>query len=103
MDKDIIIENTEIKEAEKIKSILIEKGYENIFAWTDPPHANYSSHIHNDDEMRWVYHGSIIIGHKDGEVELFPGDKISITAGVKHWAKSDKGVSYICGSKYSGK
>jgi len=78
---------------------LKEKGYKNLYTWCDPPGAFYDWHMHSEDEIRVVYKGSIVIGTKEGIYELKEGDSLEIKAGTLHWAKTESGVCYVCGSK----
>ncbi len=92
--------STNITDPELIKNQLKKEGYKDIFSWSDSPNSFYDWHTHPYDEVRWVYSGEVIIGTEEGEFLLKPGDKMEIKPNTKHWAKSEKGVSYICGSKY---
>ncbi len=93
------VEHTNISNLEEIKNRLIKEGYSGIYTWCDSPGTFYDWHTHTYDEVRWVYEGSVIIGHEGGQVELKPGDKMEIKAGTRHWAKTETGVCYVCGSK----
>jgi quercetin dioxygenase-like cupin family protein len=46
-----------------------------------------------------VYKGSIVIGTEEGTFELKEGDRLEIKAGTRHWARTQEGVCYVCGSK----
>ena len=94
----LLVDKTELTDIDKIKEILVDSGYYDLYIWSDSPGTFYSWHTHPDDEIRWVISGSIVIGYEKGEVELTPGDRIDVKAGTKHWAESDMGVSYICAS-----
>lgn len=83
----------------EIVKILTGEGLFNIFKWSDPPGSRYPWHTHPHDEVRWVLEGSILIGIQNGEVILRAGDRLDVKANTKHWAKTDEGVSYVCGSK----
>jgi quercetin dioxygenase-like cupin family protein len=96
---EVNISKTGIKNIAKIKEILQREGYSDIYTWSDSPGTYYDWHKHNFDEVRWVYKGSVKIGYDDTVVELQPGDKMEIPAGTEHWAETNEGVSYICGSK----
>jgi quercetin dioxygenase-like cupin family protein len=63
---------------------LRKEGYKNLYTWCDPPGAFYDWHTHPEDEIRVVYKGSIVIGTE---------------AGTRHWAKTQEGVCYVCGSR----
>ncbi|NPA52934.1 MAG: cupin domain-containing protein [Aquificae bacterium] len=96
----VSVKRTNIIDKEKIKKLLQKEGYTNIYIWCDDKDTFYDWHTHQYNEVRWVYDGSIIIGHKEGEIKLEPGDRLEIKAGTKHWAKTDTGVCYVCASKY---
>ena len=91
---------TGIKDKEEIKKILEEEGYSNIFEWCDGAGSFYDWHIHPYQEVRWVYEGEVVMGTEEGEVVLKEGDRLDLPAGTRHWAKTTKGVCYICGSKH---
>lgn len=84
------------KEAEeKLKAA----GYSDLYEWYDPPGTSYCWHTHPEDEARLVLEGEITIGTEDRIFELRAGDLLEVKAGTKHWAKTEKGVRYLCGSK----
>ncbi|ACO04828.1 MAG TPA: cupin domain-containing protein [Persephonella sp.] len=90
---------TGIKDLEKIKEILTKEGYEDIFVWYDPAGSFYDWHTHPYQEVRWVIEGEIVMGTEDGDITLQAGDRLDLPAGTRHWAKTEKGVRYVCGSK----
>lgn len=94
----VIVESTNIKDVDTIKELLKQDGYD-VYTWYDPPGTYYSWHTHKDYEVRWIIEGEIEIGVKDKTFKLLPGDKIELSPEIPHWAKSDKGVKYVCGSK----
>jgi len=94
------IENTDITNVSEIKQILEREGYSNIFTWCDGAGSFYDWHTHPYEEVRWVYEGEIVIGTEEGEIILKAGDRLDLPPGAKHWAKTEKGVCYVCGSKY---
>jgi quercetin dioxygenase-like cupin family protein len=94
--------STEIKDPEKIRKILKEEGYEDIFVWEDQKGSFYDWHTHPYEEVRWICKGEITIGTEHGEITLKAGDRLDLPAGTRHWAKTDTGVVYICGSKSLG-
>ncbi|NPA41574.1 MAG: cupin domain-containing protein [Aquificae bacterium] len=91
-------ERTGIKEEEKIKEILKERGY-SVYAWSDAPGTYYPTHTHPDREVRWVVEGEVVIGAEGKEIILKEGDMIELDPDTPHWARTEKGVRYICGSK----
>ncbi|MBF0275928.1 MAG: cupin domain-containing protein [Nitrospinae bacterium] len=95
----IKVTQTEVKSPHEIIELLKNEGYKNVFEWSDPSGSKYGWHTHPYEEVRWVTRGSIVIGHKNGETTLYSGDRMDIKAGTEHWAQSDEGVGYICGSK----
>ncbi len=80
---------------------LEREGYTNLYTWCDPPGTFYDWHTHAEDEVRFVYRGSITIGTQEGVYHLKEGDFLEIRAGTRHWAKTEEGVCYVCGSKRS--
>jgi len=93
------IKKTGITNKEKIIKKLESEGFDNIFVWCDNPGTFYDWHTHQYQEVRWVYKGEIIMGTEDGEVILTEGDRLDLPANTKHWAKTQRGVCYVCGSK----
>ncbi|WP_457679844.1 cupin domain-containing protein [Thermovibrio sp.] len=95
-----MVERTGITDEGEVFKRLTEEGFKNLYAWEDPPGAFYDWHAHPFEEVRWVLRGSIKIGTEDGVVELFPGDKLIVPKGSRHWAKvGEEGVVYVCGSR----
>lgn len=87
---------TDIEKAkEKLKSL----GYKDIYLWQDPPGTFYDWHTHSEDEIRYIIEGEITIGTEEGIYHLKAGDFLEVKAGTKHWAKTEIGVKYLCGSK----
>lgn len=74
-------------------------GYRNIYRWCDPPGTYYDWHAHSEDEVRFVIFGEITIGTEGKVHHLKEGDILEVPAGTKHWAKTERGVCYICGSR----
>ncbi len=94
------IKNTGITDVEQIKNTLKKEGYSDIFTWCDGAGSFYDWHTHPYREVRWVYEGEIVIGTEEGEIVLKAGDRLDLPPKTKHWAKTEKGVCYVCGSKY---
>ena len=88
-----------MKDIDKVIKELSSMGYTDIYKWCDPPGTFYDWHTHSEDEVRYVYKGSITIGTEEGIFHLREGDFLEIKAGTKHWAKTEEGVCYICASK----
>lgn len=95
--------NTNNKDINKIKNILINEGYDNIYTYQDLPNTFYDWHTHSDYEVRWVYEGEVTIGIKVDdkviELNLKAGDKLEIPPNTLHYAKTETGVKYVCASK----
>ncbi|ADO45554.1 Cupin 2 conserved barrel domain protein [Hydrogenobacter thermophilus TK-6] len=81
------------------KKRLEELGYENIYLWEDAPGTYYGWHTHAEDEVRMVLEGSITIGTEEKVYHLKPGDILEVPAGTRHWAKTEEGVKYLCGTR----
>jgi quercetin dioxygenase-like cupin family protein len=94
----VIFEKTNIKDEETIKYILKQQGYD-VYTWQDSKSTYYPWHTHEDEEVRWVVSGEVEIGVEDKVFKLLPGDKVILAPNTPHWAKTDKGVRYVCGSK----
>ncbi len=94
----VIFESTGLRDPEKIKELLKQEGYD-VYMWYDPPRTYYSWHTHKDYEVRWIVEGDIEIGTEENVFRLLVGDKIELSPNIPHWAKSEKGVKYVCGSK----
>jgi quercetin dioxygenase-like cupin family protein len=91
--------HTGITDPEKIMEILQNENCRGIFRWFDTPGTYYTWHSHDDYEIRWIYDGELEVGTDEGVFLLKPGDRLEIDKGVRHWAKSEKGVHYIAASK----
>ncbi|MEJ5338074.1 MAG: cupin domain-containing protein [Aquificaceae bacterium] len=74
-------------------------GYEGFYVWYDPPGTFYDWHTHPEDEVRYVLEGEITIGTEEGVYHLKAGDLLEVKAGTRHWAKTERGVRYLCGSR----
>ncbi len=96
--KGVRLTKTGIKDAEEIKKILESEGF-STYIWSDPPGTYYPVHTHPDREVRWIIKGSITIGIGDEEIKLEEGDRLDLEAGIPHWARTEKGVRYVAGSK----
>ncbi|MCX8164478.1 MAG: cupin domain-containing protein [Aquificaceae bacterium] len=86
---------------EEAKKRLEGLGYSGIYLWQDPPGTFYDWHAHPEDEIRLVLEGEITIGTEEGIYKLTSGDLLEVRAGTRHWARTEKGVKYLCGSKTS--
>lgn len=78
---------------------LQQMGYTNIYRWCDPPGTYYDWHFHDDDEVRFVISGDITIWTEEKVYNLKEGDMLEVKAGIKHRAKTEQGVCYLCGSR----
>ncbi len=59
------------------------------YKWSNEPHDTYSAHKHNFNKVIYVVRGSIIFGLPaiQGQVTLYPGDRLEIPAGTVHDAQ----------------
>ncbi len=89
---------TGLTDKREIERLLREEGYE-VYEWYDPPGAYYPVHTHPGREVRWVIEGEVVIGTQEGEFLLKEGDMIELEPEVPHWARTEKGVRYLCGTK----
>ena len=92
------LSKTEITDRKKAEEILKGEGY-STYLWSDPAGTYYPTHTHPDYEVRWVLDGEVVIGAEGKEYLLKPGDRIELEPHTPHWAKTQKGVVYLCGSK----
>lgn len=92
------LSRTEITDRERAEEILRKEGY-STYLWSDPAGTYYPIHTHADYEVRWVLEGEVVIGVEGNEYLLRPGDRIELEPQTPHWAKTQKGVVYLCGSK----
>ncbi len=93
------LKKTGITNIDKIREILTQEGYENIFIWEDPPGSFYDWHTHPYQEVRWIIEGEITMGTEEGKITMKAGDRLDLPAGTRHWAKTKTGVRYFCASK----
>lgn len=80
-------------------NFIKEKGYKNIYIWSDPPKSFYDWHTHSHDEIRIVIEGEMLIKTKEKEYLLKEGDTLEVKRNEPHMAYTEKGVTYICASK----
>ena len=79
---------------------LAADGFE-AFAWTDPPHADYTAHSHDHDESLWVIAGEITFGVAGVEYVLGPGDHLMLPANTTHTARAGAaGATYLIGERH---
>jgi quercetin dioxygenase-like cupin family protein len=93
-----LYKKTGITDPSEIRRILTEQGY-SVYTWTDSPGTYYPTHTHPDREVRWVVEGEVVIGVEGEEFRLGPGDVVELDPETPHWARTERGVTYICGSK----
>jgi quercetin dioxygenase-like cupin family protein len=83
-----------------IRGILADEGLR-CYTWSDAPGKFYPEHSHDEDEMRWIVQGSLVVGVDGKEIKLKAGDKIELPAGTSHWARvaEDAPIIYICATR----
>jgi len=86
---------------EKIINEFKQKGYKNIFIWSDSKGTYYDWHTHPYNEIRYMLKGKMIINTKDKSIELSPGDIAEVKANEPHEAYVLEDCEYICASKDS--
>ncbi len=91
-------ESTGLKDEGKVKEILRGRGF-SVYVWSDPPGTFYPTHTHPGREVRWIVEGEVTIGAEGREFTLREGDMVELDPETPHWAKTEKGVRYVCGSK----
>jgi len=92
------LRRTGITDREEVFKRLREEGY-SVYEWEDPPGTYYPTHTHPGREVRWVLEGEVVIGAEGKEILLKPGDRIELEPETPHWAKTETGVRYACGTK----
>ena len=97
--KGLVVKHTNITNPLEIMKILSKEGFHSVFSWYDTPGTYYNWHKHEDYEVRWIYDGELIVGTKEGEIVLKPGDRLEVLPNTLHWAKTKNGVHYIAASK----
>ena len=84
---------------EAIIKELEEKGYKNIFVWSDSKGTYYDWHTHPYNEIRYMLKGKMIINTKDKKIILNPGDIAEVKKNEPHEAIVLEDCEYICASK----
>jgi mannose-6-phosphate isomerase-like protein (cupin superfamily) len=92
------VTHTGITDEVKIRQILEEEGYFNIFKWCDTAGTHYPEHTHPHDEVRWVVSGHLQIIENGVILDLRPGDRMESQANTPHSANVPEDVCYICAS-----
>lgn len=90
---------TGITDEKAVAEALAADGYGSIYVWTDGAGSSFDWHIHLHQEVRWIVSGGMTIGTETETYHLSPGDRLDVPKNVRHWAKTEKGVRYICGTK----
>jgi len=55
-------------------------------AWGNAPGDTYGRHVHGFHKVLFCLEGSITFHLDDGEVELWPGDRLDLKPGTEHGA-----------------
>ena len=90
--------HTGITDEARIRKILEEEGYFNIFRWCDGAGTRYAEHTHPHREVRWILSGRLQIVEHGVTLDLGPGDRMESEAEVPHSAFVPEDVCYICAS-----
>ncbi len=91
--------HTGITDEAKIREILKEEGYFNIFKWCDGAGTRYGTHTHPHHEVRWILSGRLVIEEGGQALELGPGDRMESEPETPHSAYAPEDVCYICASR----
>jgi len=91
--------HTGLTDEAQIRTALEKEGYRHIFTWSDTAGTRYETHTHPHEEVRWVVWGKLVIVEEGVEIELGPGDKMTIEAEEPHSAYVLEDVRYLCGSR----
>jgi len=86
-------------EKEKIINEFKQKGYKNIFIWSDSKGTYYDWHTHPYNEIRYMLKGRMIINTKEKSIELKAGDIAEVKANEPHEAYVLEDSEYVCASK----
>jgi len=81
---------------DKIINDLKQKGYKNIFIWSDSKGTYYNWHSHPYNEIRYMLKGKMIINTKDKKIELSSGDIAEVEANKPHEAYILENCEYMC-------
>ncbi len=83
-----------------IRNLVADEGLR-CYTWSDAPGKYYPEHTHNEDEMRGIVQGSLVVGIDGKEIKLKAGDRIELPAGTPHWAQvsEDGPIIYLCATK----
>lgn len=98
MDDRVVFRSSDVTDERLVDEELRRRGFD-TYVWTDAPGTYYPEHTHPYREVRWVLEGEVEIGTATESYHLKPGDSIELAPGVEHWARTTKGVRYMCGSK----
>ncbi len=68
-----------------LRDQLTADGYQ-VVRWASAPETGYPPHLHIYPETIWLVHGSltVILPAEDRLLELAPGDRIEMPAGMVH-------------------
>lgn len=89
------------QDAKQVEERLKQEGYD-TYLWRDAPGTTYSTHVHPEDEVRYIVEGEIEITIEgEGTLCLRAGDLLYLKGGVPHSARTATGVTYIAGTKRS--
>lgn len=72
-----------MSDSSALRARLIDEGLQ-PGAWSNGPADRYASHEHGYDKVIVVAAGTIRFGLADGPVDLAPGDRLELPAGVAH-------------------
>lgn len=83
-----------------LKKLLKEEGIDS-FPWSDSPGAYYYPHQHTDPEIRWLVKGMMKVKANSTILELHPGDRLEIPAGIVHeiWMDPNEETVYLCAAR----
>jgi quercetin dioxygenase-like cupin family protein len=84
---------------EELRRRLEDEGF-SVWAWTDPPGADYVAHSHDHDESLWVVSGAITFGVDGARYRLEAGDRLMLPRGTVHTAEAgSSGATYLIGER----
>jgi len=84
-----------------LRADLTAQGYQ-VVAWKSAPAEGFPPHLHIYPELMWLLRGSltIILPAEDRLLELAPGDRVALPAGLVHGTMAGaEGAAYLLATR----
>jgi quercetin dioxygenase-like cupin family protein len=84
-----------------LREWLTAEGYQ-VVQWSSAPAEGYAPHVHIYPELLWVLDGdlTILLPAEDRMLELTPGDRIELPAGMVHGTMAGaEGATYLLATR----